>query len=182
MTSDAAAILMTVADASGTIHSRLKLQKMFYILRSLGYPISKRFKYKDYGPYSHELASEVETFVRLGYLDETRVEEVASGEEDDSYTRYDIRIDERGEEFLKNAAEASEGLNLDRIRLVARELNSYRPEDLELIATLMYVEDMRINEEPKEFLRRMKPKFSDRDIDRGLVLVSKFRNELAAAR
>lgn len=173
-------VVMKVLDACKTIYSRLKLQKMFYILRSLGYPVSERFKYKQYGPYSHELASEIETSVRLGYLSEKEVSRETAEEGGNPYLRYDIRITKKGKEFLHSAAEEwTEELHLDRVGEVSKVLNRSQPKQLELLATLMYVHDVGVKGDIGKYVRRLKPKFSKAQIDRGLKRVKKIRDELA---
>ncbi len=46
-----------------SVEGRKKLQKIVFILQSQGHPFPQHFGYLHYGPYSSELASEIDTLV-----------------------------------------------------------------------------------------------------------------------
>lgn len=173
---------MHVFSACRKIYSRLKAQKLFYVLRSLGYPVRERYKYKDYGPYSEELASEIETSVRLGYLDE---EEVRKDSEDEevSYTRYDLEMTSKGEEFLRKFPERRLGPGeAEALKGAARALNEYTPTQLELIATLMYVRDVGVKGDRAKYVMGLKPKFQAKDIEKALGTIRRLERDFSPKR
>lgn len=161
--------LLMIFDKVKTIHSRIKVQKTLYVLKSLGFPVGERYEYRNYGPYSQELASELKSLVNSEFLRETSVEGEQPTEEGDvSYQRYDLSIAPKGRKFLEAfigqhpefEADASKMANL------AAELDKFLPSTLELVATIMFLEDQGY---PKEniipVLKSLKPQFTDHDID-----------------
>ena len=133
--------LMAIFQRCGKIRSRIKIQKIVYVLQSLGYPLTERYEYRHYGPYSEDLASEIRSCVNARYLEEEKVE--GEGEEDQGYTRYDLSIAPRGGQFLEARlrADATETTTLEKMGEIAWRLNAHGSAKLELLATLMYLED-----------------------------------------
>ena len=61
-----------IRDAGGRIVGRTRLQKIAYLLDVAGYGDGFVFRYKHFGPYSHEVAESARRGALLGYFSETR--------------------------------------------------------------------------------------------------------------
>src|SRR3989442_6883966 len=92
--------MLAVVQRCERIHSRLKVHKIFYVLKSLGYPVHERFEYRQHGPYSDDLASDLQSAVNATYIEETMIEVAEEGDEE-PYRRYDYSIGRRGAELIK---------------------------------------------------------------------------------
>jgi len=170
--------LLAVFDRVSTIHSRTKTQKIFYVFKSIGFRVPERYEYRNFGPYSEDLASELRSLVNSEFLDETEVE----GEDEEGgaapYQRYDLSITPRGEGFLRGFESQQPDFSTDVQPMadLAEELDEYRPSDLELIATLMFLQDQGYPEENiVPTLRSLKPQFIDREIDQARAIISDLR-------
>src|SRR3990172_2791993 len=168
--------ILSVFLGVGTIHSRIKIQKILYVLKSLGYPISEKYEYRHFGPYSEQLASELATSVNSGFLEEAE-EGIASAPSDDfsDYQRYDLTLTERGRLFLQSCLKKNPHLRAqsEAITALCRKLNQFSPTDLELIATLMYLQDQKTPENQLAvMLRNLKPKFGIAEANKALQLIS----------
>jgi|GEM_PF-315507 uncharacterized protein YwgA len=64
--------LLRLINALGKVDGRKKLQKIVYILQSMGYPFPQRFGYLHYGPYSSGLAAEMDSLVSAGLVTEQK--------------------------------------------------------------------------------------------------------------
>jgi uncharacterized protein YwgA len=172
--------ILSVFLGVGTIHSRIKIQKILYVLKSLGYPISEKYQYRHFGPYSEQLASELATSVNSGFLDESE-ESLASGSIDDfsDYQRYDLTLTERGRRFLQSCLKKNPNLRTqsEAITELCKQLNKYSPTELELIATLMYLQDQKTPENQLAvMLKNLKPKFEMAEATKALQLIDDLRS------
>lgn len=173
--------LVAVVQRCGTIHSRIKMHKILYVLKSLGFPVSERFEYRRYGPYSEDLKAELQSSVNAVYLREHMTETV--GEEDEEpYKRYDYSLGPRGSELVGSVASSDPTLAAvaDAMADVAEELNESPPTRLELVATLMYLQDQNV---PRDLLVRVlqgnKPQFTETEIRNALGYISDLRTRPA---
>jgi uncharacterized protein YwgA len=165
------------------VHSRLKLHKMFYILKSLGYPVRERFEYRHYGPYSVELAANLVSAVNVEYVQESIVEG-PDEEDEDPYRRYDYSFGRRGSEFLKRLFSSDPTLAevADAMASVAEELNRSRPLQLELVATLMFLQDENVRSDLiVEVLRGNKPQYTEAEVRAALGFIADLRRRTSFA-
>ncbi len=109
--------------AKGHIKGKKAFQKLFYLLDSAGVPTGLDFKMHFYGPYSFELAEEMNDLVRLGVLKVTDGD-VEAGESA-------VQAKELFAEEVKPYA--------DRIEAILRTYRDRSPNDLELLATTHFV-------------------------------------------
>lgn len=63
-------VVQIVSDSGGRVVGRTKLQKIAYLLEATGLGAGFSFEYRQYGPYSEELASAARTARLLGVLRE----------------------------------------------------------------------------------------------------------------
>lgn len=176
--------LLAVFRRVGRVHSRIKAQKLLYILKSLGYPVSEKFEYRNYGPYSEELASELRSSVNAEFLLEERTErEEVWSDETIPYERYDYSVTPRGEEFLETYLQRNPQLGsvVDQMAEVGEGLNDYSPRQLELIATLMFLEDKPVRDDLiVPMIESLKPQFTRDEIEQARHVVSELRSSQSA--
>ena len=176
--------LLAVFERSGKVHSRIKAQKIFYILKSLGYPVSEKFEYRNYGPYSEELASELRSSVNADFLEEEKTEREEEWQDETiAYQRYDYSISPKGEDFLRSYMKRSPQLLVvaESMATGAAELNSYSPKQLELVSTLMFLEDQPVRDDLiLPMVQSLKPQFTLHEIQEGLEIVKRLRTTLPA--
>jgi uncharacterized protein YwgA len=124
--------LLVLVDASnGEIETRIKIQKLAYLLELRGFPEFKscKFFYHNYGPYSRELSDTLQFATAAGLLAE---EKSPLG---DGVSKYTYRLTESGRSFLSESGKSSEIFTGLINRLQA---HSWRA--LELAATVRYLE------------------------------------------
>lgn len=152
-------IALVVDACSGRIDGRKKLQKMIYIAKVLGYPFKEDYTLYFYGPYSEELAGELQRMKELNILHEREL---------DSF--YIITLTENGKEFLdyfqSNIERDIETEKFDRMKILFKKLNFYTSGDLEIIATLFYFYQIGYDDfdELQKAVKRVKPRFSSSQI------------------
>lgn len=159
MFEDYAITALVVDVCRNGVDGRKKLQKMIYVAKVLGYPITEDFTLYLYGPYSEELAGELQCMKELKILTENML--------DSSYT---IKLTENGKTFLENfranIVQKMGRETLEKMEKLLEELSSYNPWKLELIATLFYFYHVGYRDfnELQNVVRRVKPKFSSEEI------------------
>jgi len=177
--------LLAVFEQSAKVHSRIKAQKMFYILKSLGYPVSEKFEYRNYGPYSEELASELRSSVNADFLSEEKTKrEEEWTDETIVYQRYDYSITPKGKEFLRAYLNRLPQLSpvTQTMANVAAELNGYTPKQLELISTIMFLEDQPVRSDLiLSMVQSLKPQFTMHEIQEATEIVKSLRASRGAA-
>lgn len=152
-------IALAVDACRGHVDGRKKLQKMIYIAKVLGYPLREDYTLYFYGPYSEELAGELQRMKELDLLDERKL---------DSF--YNIKITKNGKDLLnyfQTNIEKEMGIEkLNKMRTLFKELGYYDPWQLEILATLFYFYQIGYSDfnELQRIVRRVKPKFSSRQI------------------
>lgn len=169
--------LVAVVQRCGTLHSRLKIHKIFYILKSLGFPLRERFEYLHYGPYSTDLASELRSAVNAEYVGETATS-VAVDEDEEPLRRFDYAIQPRGSQFVRerSADDPTLAAVADAVAEVAEELNESRPIQLELVATLMFLQDENVRpDRVLGVLRSSKPHYTDAEVREALEYIADLR-------
>jgi uncharacterized protein YwgA len=175
--------LLAIFDQVKTIHSRIKAQKILYVLKSLGFPVTERYEYGNYGPYSQELASELRSLVNSEFLSETEFAGEDFTEEGAvPYQRYDLSITGRGKKFLEAFSSKEPGFlsSVQGMTELAEELDQYHPPTLELIATLMFLQDQGTPEwNVIPTLKSLKPQFTDGEIQQALSVIAELRKRFS---
>jgi len=162
-------IALAVDACKRGIDGRKKLQKMIYIAKVLEYPLREDFTLYLYGPYSEELAGELQRMKELDLLDERSLD-----------SSYIIKLTENGKEFLDYFQTDIEGdigtEKLNKMKILFKELSRYDPWELEIIATLFYFYQTGYNDfdELQDAVRKAKPKFSSKQISTMMEKVREF--------
>lgn len=106
---------------AGEIKGRKKLQKMVYILKSLGANFTEDFYFHYYGPYSDTLTIKLEELKSMNIIEEIK-------DESGAFPQYTYRL--KAEKDIKDG--------LERYRDLIGILNSQNARFLELLATVIY--------------------------------------------
>lgn len=64
--------LMRLFESAGRVDGRTKLQKIVYILQTMGFPFRESYKYHLHGPYSSALTHKISRLLHLELLDEIK--------------------------------------------------------------------------------------------------------------
>lgn len=65
--------LLKLIDSVPEVAGRKKLQKLIYVMKHIGLPIELRYNWHYYGPYSAELALQIDALVNANLLDEKNI-------------------------------------------------------------------------------------------------------------
>lgn len=131
------------------------------------YPLREDYTLYFYGPYSEELAGELQRMKELDLLDERKLD-----------SSYSIKITKNGKDLLnyfqtniekdfQTNIEKEMGIEkLNKMRTLFKELGYYDPWQLEILATLFYFYQIGYSDfnELQRIVRKVKPKFSSRQI------------------
>lgn len=132
------------------------IQKSIYLLQeglkeNLGYDYKLHF----YGPFSQELADDIDTLEDLGLIN---VDYNLKGD------GYQIRITEEGISFL-NRFKTQYGIEEEKLKKVLDLINGEFVRGMELLGTVLYFAKLTNNEnELKKLVNMVKPHFSDEEI------------------
>ncbi len=124
-----ARLLRFFTDANEVV-GRKKLQKMIYILKKMGLPFNEKYGFHFYGPYSEELTLRIEELCNLGFLTEKE-------EKKENYIQYHYILNDAGKQFLDQAPD-----DLPACRDLIEQLNNQSARFLELIATMLFFDDL----------------------------------------
>jgi uncharacterized protein len=108
----------------GSVDGRKKLQKIVYILKSIGFPFQEDFRYHYFGPYSSDVQYEISELVDEKYVEESH-EGAVNGYE--SYSYHYIGDESQSNQF----SQYSEFL---------LQLNGKEARLLEMVSTIFFLE------------------------------------------
>ena len=150
------------------IDGRKKLQKIIYLVNSLGWNVFNDFRFYLYGPYSDLLFYELQNLKEAKLMNES-----------ESNRSYSYTITEKGNSLLNILkGKINESLESKTIALV-KKLNSFSSEDLEIMASLYYLSiELNIidNNQLIDQLHYRKPHIEKEKIQEALVIFDIIRN------
>lgn len=167
-----AKIALAIDTCQSGVDGRKKLQKMIHIAEVLGYPLEEYFTLHLYGPYSQELAADVQRMKEMNIVIEREM---------DNY--YIIKLTEDGEKFLEHFQEnIKEDIGVEKfnkMKNLFRKLSFFEPWKLEIISTLFYFYQIGYTDfdHLQQKVRKAKPKFSPAQISDMLKEVRTFIEE-----
>lgn len=123
-------ILQLIDYLEGSIDGRKKLQKLVYLIQHKGGPFEEAFQYHLYGPFSEQLANELEEMKTFGLVKETR-ELAYSG----SKYKYRYSITQGGRKVLQSKSNS----DLEPFKNLIKTLGQYDARKLELMATSLFL-------------------------------------------
>ena len=175
--------LVAIVRRCAIVHSRIKIHKILYALKSLGYPVREQFEYRHYGPYSDNLAAELRSSVNAAYLEETVIDNPPE-EDEEPRKRYDYTLGRRASDFLDRVLSEDPTLAavVDSMASVAEELNGSSPLKLELVGALMYLQDENVRSDLiVRVLQGSKPQYTEAEIRAALVYIADLRSRASFA-
>jgi len=150
-------------EAISPLFGRTVLQKMIYILQEVfEIPCGYEYSFYNYGPYSSELASDLEYVEFLGGVNVTWLENIGG---------YHITPGAKCDRIISKASPFLDANN-QKISQCIEEFGSSNAGKLELIATIIYVDRyskknrLRLgSKDLSKKVKELKPKFSESDIE-----------------
>jgi len=143
------------------------IQKSIYLLQEgLKENLDYDYKLHFYGPFSQELANDIDTLEDLGLI---------SVDYDPEGYGYRIRITEEGIDFL-NKFQAQYGIDKNKLEKVLKLVSGEFVRGMELLGTVLYFAKLTDDEnEIKKLVNMVKPHFSEKEISEAL---EKLRDEV----
>lgn len=123
-----------------TYLGRTALQKLAYFCKAVGVPIPCSFAIYTYGPYSDTITFSVESLL---------ADEVIVDKSSDTTTYSNYRLGPAADDLFRNCEQIIKP-HLSAIDTVVRVFGAFRPEELELIATLHFIAQRLRRTEPKD--------------------------------
>ncbi len=123
-------VLQLIDYLGGSIEGRKKLQKLVYLIQHKGGPFKEVFQYHLYGPFSEQLANELEEMRGFGLVEEIK-ELGVSGH------KYRYSLTDDGKKLLQSMP----GSGLDPFEELIRDLGQYDARHLELMATCLFLSE-----------------------------------------
>jgi len=158
-----------VDSAGGKLVSRVRLQKIAYLLDQLGMESGFGYQYHHYGPYSRDLDNAILDAEAFGYVEETFERRQSDG------ARYSVFV-------RKKAPEANVFGRLDATTAeqIIQKLAATNVTILELAATAHWLAIVeKVQDWKKEIVRRKGPKTENNRLDEALDLLKDLGLKLA---
>ncbi len=157
------AILSLLENAQGTV-GKTFLQKGIYILQEgLKEELGYKYKLHFYGPFSQELANDIDTLYYMGLI---------NIQYDAEATGYRIEITEAGKKFLKKYQQND--LEKNKIEKVLSMIDGKLTKKMELLGTVLYFAKLTNDKgEIKRLVNMFKPHFADSEIEESLKRLRK---------
>jgi hypothetical protein len=134
-------LLAGTVGAAGGVEGRIKLQKMVYLLRQMGFDLGFRdFVVWNYGPFSSDLASTLNR-ISPDLIDEKAEHPGPDAHSPEPVTRYDYTVRSSLLPLLERILSAQFGSRAGDLRGLARELSQEHFRVLEVAATAVFVRD-----------------------------------------
>lgn len=109
------------------IKGRKRFQKLVFLAKAAGIPFNESFEWNNYGPFSRELAQEIDTLCKLGLV-----------EEEFNNSEYHYTLTKKGEDFLdKMWLKVSD--KYERLSKILPTLSEYNTQDLEILASIKFL-------------------------------------------
>ncbi len=114
-----------LVESMGKIRGKKAFQKLIYFSKAMGVPLTESYKMYYYGPYSEQVADELEACVGLGILDK----------DDESFNFIS------GEKSKETLEQYSDSINeyKDRLNKVVEYFGGCDPMTLEILATTHFI-------------------------------------------
>lgn len=157
-------VLRLIDFAGGSIAGRKKLQKLVYLAQQRGWPFPEVFKHHIYGPFSEQLANEIEEMTSYGFVAEER--QVGHG------SAFCCSLTDLGKDLMKKHGNSTPPLIS---REMIAELGKRDARTLELMATVLFLLKCQCaKEQVFTSVGNLKPEqdYSDDEISQALTFLS----------
>ena len=158
-------LILLVLKENQRIDGRKKLQKIIYLVNSLGWNAIQDYRFHLYGPYSDDLLSEVENLEEMGLINVTKTSSPFGN------PFYLHSLTQKGQNFLESLIRQNDVPALiDKTRRLSTDLSNFSAELLEVMASLYFLS----SELPQgdinlwiDNLRELKPNLNDEIVSQG---------------
>ena len=121
-------VLRLIDFAGGSVVGRKKLQKLVYLAQQRGWPFPEVFRYHLYGPFSEQLANEIEEMKSYGFVDEQKQSGHGSA--------FCCSLTEQGRELITKYGSLA---TPDAAKELIARLSQRDARTLELMATMLFL-------------------------------------------
>lgn len=133
--------LARIIDACGNVDGRVKLQKIVYLLKTMGYDVPfDDFWIRQHGPYSRAVACSVDLLTGAGFVKESTNELRITNPQGDQAKQYSYKVRESIRPLLKRHFDLPAPKGKPNIEQVATTLRDIDRATLEVAATKLYLE------------------------------------------
>ena len=162
-------ILCYLIEKVGTIEGRKKIQKCVYLLKSAGLPVSFRFKWGAYGPFSPDLADQLDHLIRAGVIGEEMKNGVYLYRKNEKTKIFS----EPGLSYLENRLEKKKLKSIEDLLFKLQEKES---RELELLASIDFLrypdrDDESVIKKLKELKKGM---YTKTEMKKGFITLGAF--------
>lgn len=171
--------LARVIDACGGVDGRVKLQKIVYLLKAMGYELPfDDFWIRQYGPYSRAVACSVDLLTSAGFVDESQAGLSIMNPDGEQAKQYSYNVRDSIKPLLTSHFDVPPPKGKPKLEEVASALRRVDRAPLEVAATKLFLEreDGLAGDELDAELRRLKghlsPHFAKAD-----ALLSEWRQK-----
>ena len=148
------------------VKGRKRFQKLVYLSKAAGIPFYESFEWNNYGPFSKELAQEIDALCKLGLV-----------EEEINNLEYDYVLTKKGDDFLdKMWSKVSD--KYEKLSKILPLLNKFDTRELEKLASIKFLMSEGFSDPYiKSFLNYTK-NYEQDDVDTGRSSVENLFNEI----
>ena len=148
------------------ISGRTRIQKMLYLVNMSGWNIINDYLFYQYGPYSEWLKRDLETLVQNKFISEET-------QDSDDYTKtiYKYSSTKAGRKFFDGIIKVIDRDLFAKTRSLLMKLNNYSTDDLEIMASLLYLsksDPSKSHDKLIQLVKLYKPRFPDSKIRKNL--------------
>lgn len=151
------ALIMSALRSVPYLQGRIKVQKILYLSNLCGWNCIKDYRYYNFGPYSDAVTTDLETFKTNGWVME---QPYGAGH---SYS-----LTDRGQRIADSLAAKMDNPKLIRMtRELVESLNNYSSDDLEIMATLVFINRSERSLSKPDLISRvveLKPRFTEKQV------------------
>jgi uncharacterized protein YwgA len=156
--------LARVIDACGGVDGRVKMQKIVYLLKAMGYELPfDDFRIRQLGPFSRAVACSTDTLKAAGFVEETP-ENLGTNDFGEPVQQFSYKVSDSIKLLVKTRFDVPRPADKPAIEKVASELKGRDRAVLEVAATKVYLqrEDKLKGRELSIELKRLKGHLSSR--------------------
>lgn len=156
--------LARVIDACGGVDGRVKMQKIVYLLKAMGYDLPfNDFRIRQLGPFSRAVACATDTLGAAGFVKETE-DELGTNDVGEPVRQYSYRVLDSVKPLIRKRFSIPTPAGKPPIDTSATELRKHERAVLEVAATKLFLqrEDKLKGDKLEAELKRLKGHLSSR--------------------
>jgi len=132
--------LARVIDACGGVDGRVKMQKIVYLLKAMGYELPfNDFRIRQLGPFSRAVACSTDTLKSAGFIEETP-ENLGTNEAGEQVQQFSYKVSNSIKALLKEHFDIPKPQGKPNIETIAVEMKRHDRAVLEVAATKIFLQ------------------------------------------